>query len=90
LIFSQFVDLKSKPWRLLLQLQEIIDIILAPKITEGMLAHFATQYAEFSENFSALYPDVSIRPKMHFLYTIQRLLGRAVHRKISLFSTMKG
>ena len=67
LIFSQFVDLKSKPWRLLLQLQEIIDIILAPKITEGMLAHFATQYAEFLENFSALYPDVSIRPKMHFL-----------------------
>ena len=48
-------------------LQEITDIVMAPKITDAMLTQFDLLYFEFLNLFQSLYPNQSIRPKMHFL-----------------------
>ena len=58
-----------------------------------MLAHVATQYAEFLENFTALYSDVSIRPKMHFLVhypTIIRKNGAPKNFSVLNYERMNG
>ena len=67
LILSKLVDKRNKHWQLLLMLQEITDIVMAPKITDAMLTQFDLLYFEFLNLFQSLYPNQSIRPKMHFL-----------------------
>ena len=67
LILSKLVYKRNKHWQLLLMLQEITDIVMAPKITDAMLTQFDLLYFKFLNLFQFLYPNQSIRPKMHFL-----------------------
>jgi hypothetical protein len=52
---------------LLVILQEIVDIVFAPKATDSLLAHFSSLVASFLSKLKLLYPDVRIKRKMHFL-----------------------
>jgi hypothetical protein len=52
---------------LLLLLEEMTDIVFAPVLTDSLLSYFATLITSFLTKFKELYPDLSIRPKMHFL-----------------------
>ena len=54
-------------WKLLLQLQTIVDILFAPKITESMLIYFSELYEEHLIPFKELNPTLTIKPKQHFL-----------------------
>ena len=56
----------SEHWQLLIYLQEILDLVMAPKLYESSLLYFDRVYASFLELFKSLYPNQSIRPKMHF------------------------
>ena len=56
----------SEHWQLLIYLQEILDLVMAPKLYESSLLYFDRIYASFLELFKSLYPNQSIRPKMHF------------------------
>ena len=67
LILSKLVYKRNKHWQLLLMLQEITDIVMAPKITDAMLTQFDLLDFIFLNLFQSLYPNQSIRPKMHFL-----------------------
>lgn len=52
---------------LLLLMQEIIDIMFAPKLTESLLIHFESIIENFLIQFKDLYHELSVKPKMHFL-----------------------
>ena len=58
---------ESECWLLFLTLEEIFDIIFAPKISDSSLMYFEKLYSQFLELFKKLYPGESIKPKMHFL-----------------------
>lgn len=54
-------------WKLFIQLQEITDIVFAPKLTESLLNYFSEVYAKHLKLFRKLYPDLPIKPKQHIL-----------------------
>lgn len=56
----------NEHWQLLIYLQEILDLVMAPKLYESSLLYFDHVYGKFLELFKSLYPTQSIRPKMHF------------------------
>jgi hypothetical protein len=51
----------------LLTLQEIFNLVFAPKLTDSLLAYFSSLITSFISKFKACYPHTNIRPKMHFL-----------------------
>ncbi len=54
-------------WELFIVLQEIVDLIMAPSLTESLLNYMSQLIENFLSQFKCLFPDLSIRPKMHFL-----------------------
>lgn len=50
-------------WLNYLDLLEIVDMLIAPELTEDDVAHLATHHHEFKQ----LYPHASVTPKMHYL-----------------------
>ena len=61
------VQENDKLWELLMQLQEITDIVFAPKITEHLLQYFSELYENHLRLFKKMYPQLSIKPKQHYL-----------------------
>jgi hypothetical protein len=54
-------------WQLLILLLEILDIVFAPKVNEGLSIYLAYVIAEHHELLSQLYPEKKLTPKHHFL-----------------------
>ena len=54
-------------WALFLQLQTITDIAYAPVLTDEMLDYFEEIYEDHMLLFKELYPELTIKPKQHFL-----------------------
>jgi len=52
---------------LLLTLQEIFDLVFAPKFTDSLLSYFDFLISAFILKFKTCYPQMNIKPKMHFL-----------------------
>ena len=61
-------------WKLLILLQEVVDIIYASKFTKPMLKYFEELYVEFMTNFVPL--CVSIRPKMNFIVHLPSIIRK--------------
>jgi hypothetical protein len=57
---------------LLVILQEIVDIVFAPKATDSLLAHFSSLVASFLSKLKLLYPDVRIKRKMQFFCSLRK------------------
>ena len=53
-------------WKHFITLQEIVDLIMAPRLTESLLNHMSHLIESFLKQFKKLFPTLSIRPKMHF------------------------
>jgi hypothetical protein len=74
-------------------LREIVTIVMAPKLNEAILSYFEIRYAEFLQLFKEFYPDVSIRPKMHFLVhfpTVVRKNGPLKNLWVMNYERMNG
>lgn len=54
-------------WDLLLLLQEVVDLIFAFRLNDSLLAHLTALVENFLVKFKELYPNLSVRPKMHML-----------------------
>ncbi len=63
-------------WELIISLSEIIDIVMAPTLFESTLFYFEYIYASFLEQFKELYPNASVRPKMHFLVHLPTIVRK--------------
>lgn len=74
---GEFVPKDSLHWRLMLYLQEITDIVLSLNIAESQLDYFDYLYYEFLVLFRRLYPNSSIRPKMHFQLHFRSIVRRS-------------
>ncbi len=61
------VQENDKHWELILQLQDITDIVFAPKITDHLLEYFSELYEKHLILFKKLYPLLPIKPKQHYL-----------------------
>ena len=74
--FFEFIENEDKVWKLLILLQEVVDIIYASKFTKPMLKYFEELYVEFMTNFVPLYSGVSICPKMNFIVHLPSIIRK--------------
>ena len=61
---------------LLLIIEEMVDIVFAPAFTDSLLSYFSTLVSSFLSKFKELYPNLSIRPKMHFTVHIASIVKK--------------
>lgn len=61
-------------WINFLNLLEIVDLLLAPSITEDDVIYLSTLISDHHQEFKSLYPHASITPKMHYLVHMPRLI----------------
>lgn len=54
-------------WKLLMFLLDILDIVFAPKVNDGLATQLAYLVAEHHEFLLQIYPDKRLTPKHHFL-----------------------
>jgi hypothetical protein len=76
LVFSDLIEVDNNYWKLFILFQEIIDIIFSSGIYESTLLQFEDIYAEFLSRFKALFPNVNIKPKYHFLIHFQTVVRK--------------
>jgi hypothetical protein len=76
LSFANRIPVDNQYWHLIISLSEIIDIVMAPKLSESMLCYFEVIYASFLLQFKRLYPAASLRPKMHFLVHLPTIVRK--------------
>ena len=60
-------DLENPVWRLCLLLQEIVEIVCAQKISLAQVAYLRCLIEEYLEGRNSIFPDVTMKPKHHFL-----------------------
>lgn len=61
-------------WSTYTDLLDIVDLLLAPAITEDEVCNLATMISDHHHQFKQLYPHASITPKMHYLVHMPRLI----------------
>ena len=61
-------------WINYLDLLEIVDILMAPELTEDDVANLATLISDHCQQFKLLYPNASITPKIHYIVHMPRLI----------------
>ena len=61
------VPLQDEYWSNYLDLLLIVDLLLAPEITEDDACNLAAMISDHHQQFKELYPHASITPKMHYL-----------------------
>ena len=71
---GHFIPSSDEFWENFLVLLEILDLLLAPEITEDETAHLESLIFEHHTQFLELYPDVSVIPKMHFMVHMPRII----------------
>ena len=67
LLVGHFVPEEDENWRNFIDFLEVLDFILAPSLNNGEINHMTDMISNFLEDFFALYPDLSRKPKSHFL-----------------------
>lgn len=60
---------------------DIVDIIFAPVVDQSVVAHLRSKIQEHHMEFTRLYPDASVIPKMHFMVHYPVLMLRYCSRK---------
>ena len=63
---APFVQEGEPCWDLFIQLQEIIDIANAPRLTEHLLLEFSLLYSSFLTSYKEVFPTLPVTPKLHF------------------------
>ena len=67
LAVGEVVPKDNKVWKMFINLQEIVDLVMAPKHTLASLDYYEELYAYFLKHFKKLFTAINIKPKMHFL-----------------------
>ncbi|XP_047140189.1 uncharacterized protein LOC124805826 isoform X1 [Hydra vulgaris] len=67
LAVGDLVNEDDKHWSFFIQLCNLVDILLAPKFTYGMITLLRDLIEEHLQSFKELFPDLKLRPKQHFL-----------------------
>lgn len=65
-------------WLLFLQMMEIVDLLFSPKLTQDHAAYLSALISDHHHDFSTLYSDHTIIPKMHFMLHMPRLIIKYV------------
>ncbi|EEC02200.1 conserved hypothetical protein, partial [Ixodes scapularis] len=73
LIFSSSVPEGNPHWDVLLKLQHVADIILAEQMPDDIVAYLEVAVEAFLKSFCAMYPDVGLIPKMHYIVHYARM-----------------
>ncbi|XP_045034729.1 uncharacterized protein LOC123475762 [Daphnia magna] len=66
-ILGPFIPTGDKFWALFVQLQMLVDIAYAPKLTDVILDYFEEFYEDHMLLYKELYPEIAVKPKQHFL-----------------------
>lgn len=61
-------------WKNYLQLLEIVDLLLAPEISEDEVGELGVLISQHHTLFSQLYSSASVLPKHHFMVHMPRLI----------------
>ena len=61
-------------WLNYMDLLNIVDLLLAPELTEDDVAHLSVLIEDHHLEFVRLYPHASVTPKMHYLIHMPRLI----------------
>ena len=67
LVGHRIKDLENPVWRLCLLLQEIVEIVGAQKKSFAQVAYLRCLIKEYLQGRKTLFPDVTMKPKHHFL-----------------------
>ena len=67
IIGDKVQDPEDNVWQLLLQLKDIVDLICAQQISKAQVAYLDVLIQEYLETRKALFPEINLRPKHHFL-----------------------
>ncbi|KAL2078827.1 hypothetical protein ACEWY4_006697 [Coilia grayii] len=82
LLFGDVVEKNDSHWNLLLLLLQIVNIIFAPFLTEGMTVYLKHLIVEHHQLFKYLFPAKSLLPKHHFMIHYPRCIkniGPLIH-----------
>ena len=74
LIIGDHVPEDNEHWLLFLQLMEIVDLLFSPALTQDHAVYLSSLISDHHNDFSILYPDQTIIPKMHFMVHMPRLI----------------
>ena len=67
IIGDKVQDPQDNVWQLILQLKDIVDLICAQQISKAQVAYLDVLIQEYLETRKALFPDINLRPKHHFM-----------------------
>ncbi|XP_065642705.1 uncharacterized protein LOC136074328 [Hydra vulgaris] len=65
LAVGDLINEDEKQWIFFIQLCILVDILLAPKFTYGMITLLRDFIEEHLQSFKELFPDLKVRPKQH-------------------------
>lgn len=65
---------ENSAYQVYLERRAIVDIILAPQVSEGASAYLKVCVEDFYKAFRETFSDVNIIPKMHYVIHYPRLL----------------
>ena len=74
LMIGDRVPSSDEFWSNYLDMLEIVDILMAPELSEDDVANLATLISDHHQQFKQLYPHASITPKMHYVVHMPRLI----------------
>ena len=74
LMIGDRVPSSDECWINYLDMLEIVDILMAPELSEDDVANLATLISDHHQQFKQLYPHASITPKMHYVMHMPRLI----------------
>lgn len=78
LLIGDLVPEDNAYWQLFLLLLKIVDIVMAPKCTNGIAAYLRQLIEEHHTTFQELYPDRHLTPKLCTLHDSHSILDCAV------------
>lgn len=64
---DKVIDPSDSVWQLSLELMELVDLLMAPKITYAQVAYLKVLIQTYIHNRKAFFPDVKLRPKHHYM-----------------------
>lgn len=71
---GNFIPEGDEHWVNLVNLIQIMDFVMAPKLTADEATYLEDLIENHHEEFMRLYPDSSITPKMHYMVHMPRLI----------------
>jgi len=77
LILGGFVAPDNKHWHFLLHLSHVVDLVFAPRFTQGMITYMRSTVEDHLTEFVRLYGNrgtVRLRPKHHFLVHLPSII----------------